>query len=232
MIYMIYVNNEILNKISSLKLEDIYLVFDFDRTITRGNSETSWSIIENSSLIDRGYKLDSRKLYNYYRRIEIDNYISDSAKNMLMEQWTRKQLKLLSKYNMNEELFRQLMLYNKLKFRNGVDTFFKKMNDLNIPIIIVSAGLGNIVFESLKQNNCLYNNVHLISNMLKFENNLIEIEGNLVNSTNKNNIPISNNIYNEIKNKKSIILFGDQISDLSVLNNFRFPFPPLLKFEC
>lgn len=222
MIYMIYVNNEILNKILSLKFEDIYLVFDFDRTITRGNSETSWSMIENSSLIDKGYRLDSRKLYNYYRKIEVDNYISNGAKNMLMEEWTRKQLQLFSKYNINEELFKELILSNKLNFRNGLDTFFKEMYNLNIPIIIISAGLGNVIYESLKQNNCLYSNVHLISNMLKFDNNLIQIEGNLVNSTNKNNISIPNEIKEKIKKRKTIILFGDQISDLTVLNNFEF----------
>ena len=222
MIHMIYFNNEIIDKILSLKFEDIYLVFDFDRTITRGTSKTSWSIIDESSFINRGYKLDSKKLYNYYRRIEIDDYISDNAKEFLMEEWTRRQLELFTKYNITEDLFNKILLSNSLDFRDGIAIFFKEMYNLNIPIIIISAGLGNIVYESLKQNNCIYDNVYLISNMLKFENNLVKIEGSLVNSTNKKNINIPINVYNAIKNRNTIIMFGDQISDLVVLNNFNF----------
>ena len=221
---MIYVNNEKIDKILSLKPEDICLVFDFDRTLTRGSSETSWSVIEKSDLINQEYIIQSRKLYDYYRKIEIDNSIDNNLKIKLMNEWIERQIELLSYYGVNERLFTKLTSgINKIKFRIGLDTFLKEINELNIPVIIISAGLGNIVKESLKQNNCLYENITIFSNMITFKNGNVEIDGNIINSINKDKITISDDVKNKFNSKNTLILFGDQISDLQVAQNFNIP---------
>ncbi len=53
-------------------LSDLYVVADFDRTITKGNSKTSWSILANSNLVPKEYVADRQALYDKYRPIEID----------------------------------------------------------------------------------------------------------------------------------------------------------------
>lgn len=214
---MIYINDE--NKISSINLDSTFMVFDFDRTITKSNSETSWSVIENSSLLPNSYREYSKQLYNYYRKLEIDNTISDKLKQELMEEWMMKQLDLLSMF-CNKNLFNELLkCASHIEFREGASCFFQRLNELNIPVIVISAGLGNIVKEALSINNCLYNNVNLISNMLAF-NKCLRIDGPLVSSTNKANLFISNDIYKQIDNRDTLLLFGDQVSDLTSSKNF------------
>ena len=56
---MIYINKGKLNTILNLKLEDILITFDFDRTMTSSISTTSWGVIEHSPLIPDGYRKDS-----------------------------------------------------------------------------------------------------------------------------------------------------------------------------
>ena len=48
--------------------------------------------------------------------------------------------------------------------------FLRKMNEMNIPVIIISAGIGNVIEEFLKLENDYYDNIKIISNFIVFEN--------------------------------------------------------------
>ena len=56
------IKEKIKNSLPIKYLDDIYVVADFDRTITNGNSKTSWSILANSDLVPKIYKQESVKL--------------------------------------------------------------------------------------------------------------------------------------------------------------------------
>ncbi len=219
---MLYINNDKIKK--QIDYNNLFVAFDYDRTITSHDSVTSWEILEESQKLDKNYIIDSKKLYDYYRKIEIDSSIDTIEKERLMDQWMNEQISLLMKYGVNEQNFNELLnLTNKMKFRNGLEDFFKQMNLLGIPVIVISAGLGNVVIKSLKENNCLLDNVTVISNILSFNNNLIEINGFKINSINKSRVFIPNGFSKQIENKSSLILFGDQISDLLIMQNFNVP---------
>ena len=42
-------------------LSNLFVVADFDRTITNGSSKTSWSILSESPLVPKEYKCDENK---------------------------------------------------------------------------------------------------------------------------------------------------------------------------
>ena len=74
-----YINESIKDLLPLKMLNELYVVAVFDRTITKGNSKTSWSILANSNLVPKSYIEERQELYNYYRPIEIDenmDYIS------------------------------------------------------------------------------------------------------------------------------------------------------------
>ena len=75
----------IINRLNNRELykERTFVISDFDRTITTSNSSTSWSIFNNSNLVDDGFKIDSKRLYDYYRKIELDQTISILDKKRL-----------------------------------------------------------------------------------------------------------------------------------------------------
>ena len=50
--------------------------------------------------------------------------------------------------------------------RKGVKEFLKYTYQNNIPVIIISAGITDIIENFLKANNCLYDNVHIILNKI------------------------------------------------------------------
>lgn len=219
---MIYINKRKLDTILNLKLEDILITFDFDRTMTSSISTTSWGVIEHSPLIPDGYRKDSLKLYNYYRTIEINEQIDKEYRDYMMIKWTMEQIELFYKYNIDLTLFNRLTEEPcNLHFRNGLKSFLDALLKRNVPVSIISAGLGNVVISSLEKDNLLNDNMFVISNILEYIDGIIRIKEPIINSTNKSSIELPSKLRELKSAKKQLILFGDQISDLLIGNNFK-----------
>ena len=76
------------------------------------------------------------------------------------------------------------MIYNLEKV---LKNFFEAMYKNNIPVIILSAGIGNVIEGFLKENNCYFDNMKIISNFINFDNNgnINKFDGKIITSMNK-----------------------------------------------
>ncbi len=217
---MIIYNKEKVNKINEWTDDSFYIIADFDRTLTTHDSKTSWSVLYNHDKVDRSFKDTANKLFEYYRPIEIDENIDKKLKNNYMQEWWLKIIDLSIKYEVTNSIIKELINnQNIIKFRPGAKKLLKNMHQRNIPIIIISAGLGNLIEEFLKVNNCYYDNIYIISNFLEFNNNLVTgIKGKIIHSLNKNETSLSSTIKTKLNNRHNTILFGDQIADIGMLS--------------
>ena len=90
------------------------------------------------------------------------------------------------------------------------------MNNYNIPVIIISCSLKNVIKEFLKFNECYYNNISIYSNNCstgeKGENDIYQVTPH-----NKNKITFSKDINNIIATKDFVLLFGDIIDDVNMV---------------
>ncbi len=65
--------------------------------------------------------------------------------------------------------------YSKLNFghfshsRDGSDWMFTTLSEHNVPLLIFSAGIGDIIEECLRQHHDMYRNMEIISNWMKFD---------------------------------------------------------------
>ena len=73
-------------------LDNLYVVADFDKTITNSNSKTSWSILENSAYIHSSYITERQALYDFYRPIELSDSLDYSCKFQEMKSWWKKHI--------------------------------------------------------------------------------------------------------------------------------------------
>ena len=213
---MIFIKEGSKEKIKNWNDDSIHIITDFDRTLTTGNSESSWGILSKSGLVTKEYMNERQKLYDYYRPIEIDEEMDYETKNRLMTEWWNKHIGLLIKYKMSEKIINEAANDIKvMEFRKGAKEFLKSMNDRNIPVIIISAGIGNFIKQFLIKNQCDYDNIFIISNFIKFENGIASgIIGDVTHSLNKNEVSLSSDISKLIKNRQNIILLGDNVSDV------------------
>lgn len=217
------IKEKIKNSLPIKYLDDIYVVADFDRTITNGNSKTSWSILANSDLVPKIYKQERQALYDYYRPIEISDTIDINTKMKKMKEWYEKHINLFIKYQISEEIFEKAA--NDLRimeFRHGAKKFIEFLYRNDIPLIIISAGVGNFIETFFRYNNCYYDNVYISSNKIIFKDNIaFGVEENIIHSLNKNEVSLPEDISKKINDRNSVILLGDQVSDLNMIDDSR-----------
>ncbi len=205
MIYINYLNKE------KLKKDISFVITDFDRTITYYNSPTTWSLFSKSNLVNPLFKKETDKLYEYYRKIEINNELSFDTKSFYMQEWAIKQLCLFKKSGIDEQLFYKIIdSSDKFKLRADFIPFVKRLNELGIKIYIVSGGIYDVIKYVLEKNNILLDNITIVSNHINFDNRTVNISGNIIHSFNKGDITLP------IKQSELGLLFGDLVSDKEI----------------
>ena len=217
---MIYINNQ--EKINRLNLKEntYYVVADFDQTLTQGNSISTWEVVASASEIGEEYTKKRKEYYNHYRPMEIDPNLSDEEKAIAMDEWWKKHINLFYEYNMKEESMNNSLCKCELKYRSGAKEFIRKMHEKNIPIVIISAGIGNVIEYFFKKEDDLYRNMQIISNFIHFENGIIKkMNEKTIHSLNKNIVSMDNNLKETLNNKK-ILLLGDGLGDLKMLGEY------------
>ena len=95
---MITFDKEKIDKVNNWTDESIYILSDFDRTITMGNSESTWGVLSKSSIVDENYSEERKKLFSYYHPIELNEKLDYEEKNRLMIEWWTKHINLFIKY--------------------------------------------------------------------------------------------------------------------------------------
>lgn len=214
-------SDDVKKKIPIDDLSNYYVVADFDRTITNGNSKTSWSILANSDLVPQCYALERQDLYDKYRPIELDSQIDLNDKSRLMSEWFYKHIQLFVKYQISEKVFlkagRDLRV---MEFREGAKEFLEFLYKKKVPVIIISAGIGNFIECFLKANDAYFDNIYISSNKIKFKDGVaVGVCSNIVHSFNKNEVFLPEEIKKSIGNRDKVILLGDQISDLRMVDD-------------
>lgn len=210
---MKFINTNKINKLQ-LKKDNMFIVLDFDRTITSFESADSWDAC--GELLGEEFKKEIEDYYKYYRPIEIDYTIDMKLKEKYMIEWYSKCIDLYQKYKLTKQKLDESINKAKIKLRDGIEEFLKKANEYNIPVIILSAGIGNVIEIFLKKYNLYFDNMYIIGNFIKFDEdgNMKPFDSDMIhtlNKTMKNHLP--KEYENRIKQKEYGILVGDLISD-------------------
>ena len=91
-----------------------------------------------------------------------------------------------------------------------------RLEDKNIPLLIFSAGLGDVIKGYLDAECLSYDKMHVLANFFEFDKNGLAIgyKEPVVTSVNKNEGLVNHAQYlKEIEGRKNVILLGDQLED-------------------
>lgn len=215
--------------------ENFHVLTDFDRTLTCGfvegqKSPTVIAQIRNDNYLGSKYVAISHALYDKYAPIERDPNLSAQEKNAAMREWWETHFKLLVETGLTQKLMDEIVAKRTLRLRAGIDIFLDWLKDKKIPLVIMSAAPGYMLEQYLRQENRLYENVHIIANEMLFDSTgkFTGIAEPIIHSLNKCEIILEKfPIFEKIKNKKNVLLLGDQTDDVGMITGF--PFKTLLK---
>ncbi|XP_023864146.1 7-methylguanosine phosphate-specific 5'-nucleotidase isoform X2 [Salvelinus sp. IW2-2015] len=152
----------------------LQVISDFDMTLSRfahngKRCPTTHNILDNDLLINDACKKMIRELLNTYYPIEIDATRTVEEKLPHMVEWWTSVHELLIQQKIRRDLLAQAVKQSSAMLREGYKVFFDRLQEQQVPLLIFSAGLGDILEEVIRQNHVFHPNVHVISNYMDFD---------------------------------------------------------------
>ena len=199
-------------------IEQLCVVSDWDRTLTKARTEdgqdaTSYSAIAHGAYLGEAYRVEMDRLYARYRPIEISQTISHREKQQAMRDWWMAALAMMQKYGLTEEIIEDIAVRDFMRLRDGAIDFFNILADREIPLLILSAGIGNAISKFLNVRALLTSNVTVTANKLIFDTQGI-VAGfcePVIHSFNKARHASTPQGY--------VLLLGDTIEDAQMVND-------------
>lgn len=213
---MKFIKEERLKNIKLTK-ENMCVLLDFDKTLTSYESLDSWAVAGMAA--DEGCEAEIDKLYDKYRPIEMDYNISYEEKYKAMEEWYNSCMNLYYKYHLNKYKLQKAVKDSGLIFREGAKEFLEYTYENSIPVIILSAGIGSVIKEFLKEEKCYFENIFLISNTFIYDEggNAFKLENYLIHTMNKTvEGHLKGKRREEFEKRPYKLLFGDTIEDINM----------------
>ena len=213
-------------------VENLYVVSDFDNTLTTAfvNGErvpSLISVLRNGNYLTADYAKKAQALFDRYHPIEIDSSFPLKEKKKVMYKWWTTHFKLLIKSGLNRKDIEDVVKSGGNQLREGIPEFISTLNKNEMPLIILSAsGLGKDAIKIfLEEENVLLNNVNIISNSYEWDSkgNAITAKEPIIHSMNKDLEVIRDlSVFEKIKNRGNVLLLGDNLSDSKVVDNIEF----------
>lgn len=220
---------EVSNKID---LSRLLIVSDFDYTLTKKYSTedeilnyTTFSLIENSSLISNEFKRANKELFSKYHKFEANYNLNEDFQKALMTEWFICNSGYLLDEKLRVDSFAQIAreAENRLVFREELKNFFKILLKHNIPLYIISAGLQDSVDALLDRD------FRADIDKLKEKGLLISVGNKMLFDDKGENYGFDEHVYSfnkgevikdriKHKDKEQFIIIGDNIWDVKALD--------------
>ncbi|KAG4908242.1 hypothetical protein AAZX31_20G182000 [Glycine max] len=232
-------------KIDAIRLggpQKLQVIADFDATLTKfwvngTRGQTSHGLLQQGN---PEYDAKRQQLYEYYHPLEFSPTIGLEEKTKLMEEWWGKTHGLLVEGGLTYDSIRQSVANANIAFREGVSELFEFLEERDIPVLIFSAGLADIIEEVLRQKlHRSFKNVRIVSNRMVFDDDgrLVSFKGKLIHSLNKNEhaldmaAPVHERLgdmdgptddNSSLKKRTNVLLLGDHTGDLGMSDGLNY----------
>ncbi|XVE52397.1 hypothetical protein DITRI_Ditri02bG0119100 [Diplodiscus trichospermus] len=234
--------NEKISAIRNAGPSKLQVIADFDATLTRYwiNGQRGQS---SHGLLQQGnpeYDAKRKALFEYYHPLEYSLTIPHEEKTKLMEEWWGKTHALLIEGGLTYDAIKNSVANANIAFRDGVVELFEFLEERDVPVLIFSAGLADIIEEVLRQKvHRSFKNIKIVSNQMVFNDcgRLVSFKGKLIHSLNKNERaldmaaplhdqlgdtdgPVTDNA--SVKQRTNVLLLGDHIGDLGMSDGLNY----------
>ncbi len=214
----------------------LLVVSDWDRTLTRstgedGSDQSTFSVIANSRHLGPAFSRRYRELFDRYRSIERATDLPERAKSPHLRRWWSLQFELMLKHKFGTQTIQRIIRENRPHLRDGARLFFDTLHDRRIPLVILSAGIREIIEARLAAVGISTANVFIIANTLVFNpaGDAVAYKTPLIHSLNKHTLNVAT--VPGFAGRHNLLLLGDTLDDIKMaagINHTRllsFAFP-------
>lgn len=213
--------------------DKLQVIVDFDYTLTKAHKdgvpvECSWGVLETYPRLPDSYHSKVKAAKDKYLPIELDLSISLDKKIPLMIEWYKVANQCLAESGVQQSWLPHMVTQSNCELRDDTVKMLSLLNDVNVPVLVMSAGIGDLIKEILSHFQVLYNNTSLVSNFLKFdgEGNVVGLCGDdqdLIHMYNKAEVIQKKTVDQKTESRKNVILMGDSLGDLDMAAGVKDP---------
>ncbi|XP_010902723.2 7-methylguanosine phosphate-specific 5'-nucleotidase isoform X2 [Esox lucius] len=178
----------------------LQVISDFDMTLSRfayngTRCPTTHNILDNDLLINDACKKRIRELLNIYYPIEIDAACTVEEKLPHMVEWWTSVHELLIQQKIRKDLLALAVEQSSAMLREGYRVFFDHLQQQQVPLLIFSAGVGDILEEGELQ----------------------AFKGPLIHTFNKREGALLHAAhFRKLRERPNVLLLGDSLGDLTM----------------
>ncbi|VDP24750.1 unnamed protein product [Schistosoma margrebowiei] len=121
-------------------------------------------ILENSNILI--------SLRNKYYPIELDNNLTENEKTPYMLEWWELAHEVIIECGIQKHTLEKTVKECHLVLRDKVSEFFQLLSDYHIPVLVFSAGLGDVIDLCLHHANVFHDNMRVVSNFMQFNDDV------------------------------------------------------------
>ncbi|KAK6933617.1 Pyrimidine 5'-nucleotidase, eukaryotic [Dillenia turbinata] len=218
------------------------VIADFDATLTKYlinglRGQSSYGLLHQGN---PEYDTKRQELYEYYHPLEFSTSIPIQEKTKLMKEWWGKTHALLIEGGLTYDAIKKSVADATIAFRDGVAELLEFLEEREVPVLIFSAGIADIIEEVLRQKlHRSFKNVKIVSNRMVFDDKgcLISFKGKLIHVLNKNEhaidmaAPVHERLddsdepiddCSSMKTRINVLLLGDHIGDLGMSDGLNY----------
>uniref|UniRef100_A0A8C5ELF8 5'-nucleotidase n=1 Tax=Gouania willdenowi TaxID=441366 RepID=A0A8C5ELF8_GOUWI len=212
-------------------LSRLQVISDFDMTLTRFAHNgirvpTTHIILNNKLLLSEDCLKKIRELHNTFYPVEIDANMTTEEKLPHMVEWWNNSHKLLIQQKIRKDLLFQAVTESNVMLRDGYKAFFDHLYEQRVPLLVFSAGIGDVLEEVMRQNHVFHPNIHVVSNYMDFDDTgvLQAFEGQLIHTFNKGEVAVSQTAgLKQMQGRPNVLLLGDSLGDLTMADGVAEP---------
>ncbi|KAJ3359524.1 hypothetical protein HDU91_004902 [Kappamyces sp. JEL0680] len=205
---------------------DELVIADFDMTLTQYNdpatgkrSMSSHGALENWSRLPRETKERMNLLYQKYYPMEVSSTISHHDKLQAMIAWWTAAHDNVVSLCLERKDIAEIVQESRFVFRPRLREFLDLLESKQIPLLIFSAGLHDIIYEILhSQPNLWKEHMDIVSNKMIFNEHdiCVGFEDPLIHVLNKSEAGMGKDHHAKIAHRSSVIVMGDSLGDLAM----------------
>ncbi len=213
------------------KAPKLHILADFDKTLSNvayidGKPVGSViGLLRAGGYLTPEYSAESFELFEKYHPLEHNQDIPRAERMAKMEEWWIKHSELLIQHKLSKDIMDKAMIAGHLHLRPGVVEAFKLLHQNNIPVVIMSGGPAYMIQKQLELCGILTNNVHIVANYYEYDADgyMINYKQPIIHSQNKYEIILRDfPFFEQLKERTNVILLGDQIDDLGMIEGFDY----------
>ncbi len=156
--------------------------------------------------------------------IEHDSKLTKEQKLPYMIEWWEKSLALTVETQLERDSIAEIVHHSTKKLKDDCKWFFYTLERYEVPLLIFSAGLGDIIHEWIIHECGSFKNMKIVSNFMTFDEKTNRVNGfqdKIIHIFNKNEGVLLCTEYEKlIRNRPNVILLGDSLGDVDMAAGF------------